>query len=63
MMKSEAQHFVVRAMEDTGAQFTDEQVQALAQMIIKITARVVEEVTTELRASSKKGKPPHFYAD
>lgn len=62
MMKSEAEHFVRRSMEETGAQFTEEQVQALAYMIMKITGRMVEEAVYNIKPA-RKGGGPHFFAD
>lgn len=65
MLKSEAEHFVRRAMEETSAQFTDEQVQALAYMMTKITARMVEEAmaSTKTGPQGGPGGKPRFFAD
>jgi len=62
MLKSEAEHFVRRAMEDTGAQFTEEQVLAISQAIMKITGRMVEEAVSTIRPGKQGGKPS-FFAD
>jgi hypothetical protein len=63
MLKSEAEHFVRRSIEETGAQFTEEQVQALAYMITKIAARMMEEAVASLRTTGGQGPKQHFYSD
>lgn len=64
MLKSEAEHFVRRGMEETGAQFTEEQIQALSYMVMKIAGRMVEEAMSTIRPSQGgQGGKPHFYAD
>ena len=65
MLKSEAEHFVRRALEETGAQFTEEQIQALAYMIPKMVGRMVEEAMASMRPGTPGGptNKPHFYSD
>lgn len=55
MLKSEAEHFVRRAMEETGAQFTEEQVQALAYIVTKIAGRMVEEAIASYKPTGPSG--------
>ena len=59
MLKSEAERAVRKAMEDTGAEFTDEQVEALSQLCLKIAPTVVEEAFANWRPGSG-GKPTFF---
>lgn len=62
MLKSEAETMVRRAIENTGGQFTEEQIHALAQMVMKIAGRIVEEAF----ASYKPGVPgsrPSFFTE
>ncbi|HEY9869712.1 MAG TPA: hypothetical protein V6D08_11145 [Candidatus Obscuribacterales bacterium] len=61
MLKSDAEHIVRRAMEETGAEFTDEQVKALAVLVMKIAGRLVEEATASWRA--RPGSKPTFFSD
>ncbi len=49
MLKSEAERVVRRALEDTGATFTEEQIAALSQMMVKIASTVVEEALSTWR--------------
>lgn len=60
MLKSEAERVVRKAMEDTGAQFTDEQVEALCQMFLKITSTSIEEAFANWRPSGGGGRPQFF---
>jgi hypothetical protein len=55
MFKKEADHIIKRAIEETGAQFTEEQIKALSIITIKIAARVVEEAFSS--SSTKPGAP------
>lgn len=61
MLKSQAEQMIRRAMEETGAQFTDEQVQALATVIMRIAGRLVEEAVASWRP--KPGSRPTFFSD
>jgi hypothetical protein len=61
MLKSEAERVVRRAMEETGAEFTEEQIEALCRMIPKIAATVVEEAFSNQGRGSGGGKGG-FYA-
>ncbi len=51
MLKSEADHVIRRALEDHNAEFTEEQIAALSQMILKISNAVVEEFLATWRPS------------
>lgn len=62
MMKSDAEHFVRRAMEETGAEFTEEQIQALVYMFLKITGRMLEEAVYNIKPA-KRGGGSRFFAD
>ncbi|HEY9681933.1 MAG TPA: hypothetical protein V6C97_19410 [Oculatellaceae cyanobacterium] len=60
MLKSEAEHIIRAAIEETDAQFTEEQVQALCVIINKIALRTVEEAFANWRPSG--GGKGGFYA-
>ena len=61
MLKSEAERVVRRAIEETGAEFTEEQIQALCRICTKIAATVVEEAFANFRPGS--GGKPRFFSD
>ncbi len=61
MLKSDAEHIIRRAMEDTGAEFTDEQIKALAHLVMKISGRLVEEATASWH--TKPGSKPTFFSE
>lgn len=56
MLKSEAEHVIRQAIEETDAQFTEEQIQALCILINKIALRTVEEAFANWRPPSGSGK-------
>lgn len=60
MLKSEAERVVRRAIEETKAEFTEEQIHALCQMMIKIASTTVEEALASWRPS---GGRSNFFAD
>jgi hypothetical protein len=60
MLRSEAENAVRRAMEETGAQFTDEQIAALAAAMVKIAGRIIEEALSTWNRNSPGGKPNFF---
>ena len=60
MLKSEAERLIRRSLEETNAQFTEEQIQALCIIVTKIAATTVEEALASWRPSS--GGNPKFYA-
>jgi hypothetical protein len=43
MFHSDAEHIVRKALEETGATFTEEQIQAICLLVTKISSRTVEE--------------------
>ncbi len=59
MFKSESEHIVRAVVEETKAQFTEEQVQALSLCITKIASRIIEEAFATFRPGSS-GKPSFF---
>ena len=59
MYKSEAERVIRKALEETGAAFTEEQVQALSKIITKIASQIVEEAFASYRPGSS-GKPSFF---
>ncbi len=61
MFKSEAEQVIKRLMEETKAEFTDEQVACLAKAIIKITGIMLEEATAAMR-NQAPGSPPKFFS-
>ncbi len=60
MLKSEAERVVRRAIEDTGAQFTEEQIEAICQITVKVASTIVEEALASWRPSG--GGRPQFFA-
>lgn len=59
MLKSEADRVIRRALEDNNANFTEEQIAALSQLVVKIASTVVEEALSNWRPGSS-GKPQFF---
>lgn len=59
MLKGEAERVIRRALEETNAEFTEEQIQALCQIITKICNTTVEEA---LASWSPRGGKPNFFA-
>ncbi len=51
MLKSEAERVVRRALEETGAQFSEEQIEALALLVSRIATTTVEEGFASWRPS------------
>jgi hypothetical protein len=60
MLKSEAERVVRRALEETGAQFTEEQIQALCRICTKIASTIVEEAFANFSPGKQKGR---FFSD
>ena len=56
MFKSEAERIIRKTMEETGAKFTEEQIQALSKIIPKMAALIVEEAFSS-RGTNSSGKP------
>ena len=62
MLKTEAENFVRSTMEETGAQFTDEQIEAMVITIMKICGRMIEEALSSWRPNVP-GSRPTFFTD
>jgi hypothetical protein len=60
MLKSDAERQIRKAIEETGAEFTEEQIKALSQMILKVASTVVEEAFASWRPGA--GGKPQFFA-
>ncbi len=61
MLKSDAERIVRRAMEETGAEFTEAQVLALSTICMKIAGRLVEEMAASWKP--RPGSKPTFFTD
>jgi hypothetical protein len=59
MLKSEAERVVRRALEETGAQFTEEQIDALSLLVSRIAITTVEEALSQWRPSGGMGGGGH----
>lgn len=59
MFKSEAEDIVRSALAETGAQFSEEQIQAVCLIVTKIAGRIVEEAFANWRPSA--GGNPKFF--
>ena len=59
MYKSESERVIRKIIEETGAVFTEEQIQALGKIITKIASQIVEEAFASYRPGSS-GKPSFF---
>ena len=59
MLKGEAERMVRRAIEESEAQFTEEQIEALSKMILNVANRVVEEALASW--SPRGGGKPNFF--
>ena len=60
MMKSEAEGMIRRALEENEAQLTDQQIAALAQAMLKICGRVIEEALASWRPGVPGSRPSFF---
>lgn len=60
MLRSEAEQMVRRVAEETGVQFTDEQVAALAMIVLKVAGRMIEEALSAY-SSNKPGNKQQFF--
>jgi hypothetical protein len=56
MLKSEAERVIRRTIEETNAEFTEEQIQAICIIVTKIALTTVEEALASWRPSSG-GRP------
>ena len=53
MLKSEAEQMIRRTLEETGAEMSDEEISLMAQVILKICGRMIEEALSTFRPGSK----------
>ena len=60
MLKSETEHMLRRCMEETKAEFTEEQIQFLALAMNKICSRIVEEALSSANSNRQGGRPGFF---
>lgn len=60
MLKSDAERQVRKAIEESGAEFTEEQIKALSIMILKIASTIVEEAFASWRPGTGGGRPQFF---
>jgi len=60
MLKSETEHMIRRCMEETKAQFTEEQIQFLAIAMNKICQRIVEEALSSSNNNRPGGRSGFF---
>ncbi len=62
MLKSEAETMVRRVLEDTKSEMTDEQITTIAQIVVKICGRMIEEALASWRPGTP-GSRPSFFMD
>lgn len=60
MLKSEAELMIRRSLEENEAQLTEEQIKALAEVIMKIAGRMIEEALSSWRPGVPGSKPTFF---
>jgi hypothetical protein len=60
MYKSDAEGLIRRVMEETKAQFSEEQIEALSIITTRVAAAVVEEALSQWRPAS--GSRPNYTA-
>jgi hypothetical protein len=60
MLKSDAERLVRRSLEENNAQFTDEQITALAEIVMRIAGRIVEEALASYRPGVQGSRPSYF---
>jgi hypothetical protein len=60
MLRSEAELMVRRVAEETGVEFSDEQVAALAMIVLKIAGRMIEEAFATGQTNKPGGKQQFF---
>ncbi len=62
MLKSEAEQMIRRTLEESGgAEMTDEQVALMAQIIMKIAGRMIEEAFSSSAQRQNSGGKPNFF--
>ena len=60
MLKGEAELMIRRSLEENEAELTDEQIKALAEVIMKIAGRMIEEALATWRPGVPGSKPTFF---
>jgi hypothetical protein len=60
MLKSEAERVIRKAMEECEAEFTEEQIKALSQCMLKITQQSLEEAFAQWKPSGGGGRGQFF---
>lgn len=63
MLRSEAETVLRRCMEESKAQFTEEQVQCLVAAFLKIGGRMVEEALASSSRGGGQGRRQGYFAD
>ena len=61
MLKGEAEQMIRRSCEDSGKQMTEEEISFLAEVILKICSRMLEEALASW-SQNKPGSRPNFFA-
>lgn len=61
MLKSEAEHMVRRAAEETNCELTEEQIKCIALATMKIAGRLLEESTANT-GGNRPGSKSQFFA-
>lgn len=62
MLKGEAEQMIRRICEDQKRQMDDKEIEFLAEVVIKIAGRIVEEAITNMSSSNRPGNKPGFFA-
>ncbi len=60
MFHSQAEQIVRTTLEETGATFTEEQIQAISIIVVKIVSRTVEEAFANWSAAGGSGGNKYF---
>lgn len=63
MLRSEAETVFRRCMEDTKAQFTEEQIKCLVEAVLKISGRMVEEALASSSRGGGQGRRQGYFSD
>lgn len=60
MLKGEAEQMIRRVCEEHKKEMDDKEVEFLAEIVLKIAGRIVEEAVTNMSSSRPGGKPGFF---
>ncbi len=63
MLRSEAEVVFRRCMEDTKAEFTEQQIKCIVEAVIKISGRMVEEASASSNRGAGPGRKQGYFAD